>query len=444
MHRPSLEDESTVDDIGRWIKHRLAFRDETLPPRRLAPPLPVIGPVGVGTRTAWAILRDEVLPTAVPSDHPRYLAFVAQAPSVAAVLADLAVSASGVYAGGTLDGGSVIAAERAALRWLADLAGLPATAHGAFVSGGSIANLSALVAARQRADDLRAAVEPNRGAEVILTGTGAHSSVWSAAKVMGCSVRAAGDLNGRLDQKALRLLLDEVDVSHIIAVVATAGATNTGAIDDLKAVAEVCAQSGLWLHIDAAYGAGALLAPGLRSRFDGIELCDSITMDPHKWLFTPYDCGAVIYRDPELARRAHAQSASYLDVYDNGDNPADYAIHLSRRARGIPLWASLVANGVQTYQAAVERCLELANYAADRVRRSDYLDLIGDPSLSVVLLQRTGWKSDDYERWSQQSLASGLAMVTSTRHDGRPVLRLCFVNPITTEGDVDLIFEALK
>jgi L-2,4-diaminobutyrate decarboxylase len=435
MHKPSFEDEKSIDDISGWIKDRLAFRDETLPARPITE-LPQLVETGVGMAAAWEVLRDQVLPTGVPSDHPRYLAFVPGSPTVAAVLADMAISASGIYGGSTLDAGALITAERAALRWLADLVGMPAAAHGAFVSGGSIANLSALVAARRHV--LERDGHTGR-AGLILTGTGAHSSVDSAAAIMGCELRSAGDPKGRLDRESLARLLSEVDVADVIAVVATAGATNNGAIDDLTGIGELCRRHGLWLHVDAAYGGAALMSPRVRERFAGIEACDSITIDPHKWLFTPYDCGAVIYRDPELARRAHTQTASYLTVTEGGDNPADYAIHLSRRARGVSLWTSLLANGVAAYRDAVERCLELADYAAARIRDSEHLELVVEHSLSVVLLRRNGWQSQDYDAWSERALASGLGLITPTEYDGEPTLRLCFVNPQTTENDIDRI-----
>jgi glutamate/tyrosine decarboxylase-like PLP-dependent enzyme len=363
---------------------------------------------------------------------------------VAAVLADLVVSASGVYAGSALDAGALVTAERATLRWLADLAGMPSTAHGAFVSGGSTANLSALVAARHGAA-ARAArpLGAPRAPGLILTGTGAHSSVQSAADIMGCRLRSAGDVDGRLDRTSLGRMLDESDPADLVAVVATAGATNNGFVDDLEGVAELCRRHEVWLHVDAAYGGAALLAPAVRGLFAGIESCDSITIDPHKWLFTPYDCAAVIYRDPEIARAAHTQKAGYLTVTVGDDNPADYAIHLSRRGRGVPLWASLLANGAGAYRRAVEHCLDLARYAGDRIAANDQLELIGAPGLSTVLLRRSGWEHADYASWSRRSLAGGLGLVTPTTYHDLAALRMCFVNPLTTQADVDRILAAL-
>jgi glutamate/tyrosine decarboxylase-like PLP-dependent enzyme len=262
---------------------------------------------------------------------------------------------------------------------------------------------------------------------------------------MGCRVVVAGCADAPLSATDLEPVLGALDPADVVAVVASAGATNTGAVDRLDEIAAVCRRRGTWLHVDAAYGGAALLAPGRRDLFRGIELADSVTIDPHKWLFTPFDCAAVIYRNPAVARAAHRQSAHYLDATttDEADNPADYAVHLSRRARGIPLWASLVANGTDAYVDAVERCLETATYAAKCIDASDELELVTEPQLSVVLFRRRGWHVEDYDRWSRRAWSSGMALVTPTTFAGETVLRLCFVNPVTSAEDVDLVLASL-
>jgi glutamate/tyrosine decarboxylase-like PLP-dependent enzyme len=158
------------------------------------------------------------------------------------------------------------------------------------------------------------------------------------------------------------------------------------------------------------------------------------------------DCAAVLYRDPERARRAHTQVASYLEPVsrDGLDNPADYAIHLTRRARGVPLWLSLLANGTAAYSSAVEDCLALAAYAAGRIRESDRFEIGGTPALSVVLFRRVGWSQAQYYAWSARALSSGLALVTPTELDDETVFRLCFVNPLTSTGDIDDILAHIE
>ena len=436
LHHPHADQQDTAFQVAEWAMFRLADRTGT--PAEPAGPLPDISATGIGTARAWEILRDDVLATARPTDHPRYLAFVPGAASVAAVLADMAVSGAGVYGGSELEGGAVVTAERAALRWLADLVGLPDGAHGAFVSGGSMANLSALVVARH-ATQRRRGWQPS----VIIAGANAHSSIAAAAGVMGCRFLAVGKPDNRLTAKPILEALRNTDPMDVAAVVATAGATNTGAVDDLAEIARVCHEHGIWLHVDAAYGGAALLSNRSRPTFAGIELADSVTIDPHKWLFTPFDCGAVIYREPSLARASHTQTAPYLDAVQGTDydNPADYALHLSRRPRGLPLWMSLLAHGTDAYVRSVEICLDLAEYAAARVRRSDALTLAAEPSLSVVTFERVGWSRADYERWSLSARRRGLGLITPTAVAGRTALRFCFVNPQTTPADIDLLLD---
>ena len=443
MHAPDGEQRVAAVDIANWAMDRLAdrsttFRSETYPWPEVG--LPRLGREGVGTGRAWSALRDLVLPGAIPTDHPRYLAFVAGAASVSAVLADMAVSAAGIYAGSELEGGSVVVAERAALRWLSDVLGLPPEAHGAFVSGGSMANLSALVVARNAGD--RRVGRPTR----IVAGANAHASIDAAAEVMGCEVTRVGEFDEPMDAGQLDKVLNKLELTDVVGVVATAGATNTGAVDDLAGAAEVCAEHGVWLHVDAAYGGAAMLSDRCRSRFDGIQNADSVTIDPHKWLFTPFDCAAVVYRNPELARRTHAQTAPYLEAVNasHHDNPADYALHLSRRARGLPLWMSLLAHGTDAYRDAVDSCLDLAEYAVQRIRRSSRLSVVGDPTLSVVLFRREAWTRQDYVRWSQRARRERLALITPTTAFGDAALRLCFVNPQTTQADVDRILDDVE
>jgi L-2,4-diaminobutyrate decarboxylase len=440
MHLPSSDEEKVAAEVSAWAIERLTFREDTLPARGLSP-LPPIGELGIGAAEAWRVLHDQVIVTAVPTDHPRYLAFVGGSPTVMSVIADMAVSAAGVYAGSSLEGGAVVEAEGAALRWLARVAGLPDLSFGTFVSGGSIANLSALVAARYDRRRLT-----SRQPTVIVAGNSAHASIASAAEIMGCELVLDGDRAGRLDRAALNRILRDTDIDDIAAVVATAGATNTGAVDDLAGVAELCREHGLWLHVDAAYGGAALLSEQTRGLFRGIEDADSITIDPHKWLFTPLDCAAVLYRDPERARRVHTQVASYLEPVsrDGHDNPSDYAIHLTRRARGVPLWLSLLANGTAAYRSAVEDCLTLAAYAVRRIRESDRFEIGGTPALSVVLFRRVGWSQAQYYAWSARALSAGLALVTPTELDDETAFRLCFVNPLTTTGDIDDILAHIE
>jgi glutamate/tyrosine decarboxylase-like PLP-dependent enzyme len=219
--------------------------------------------------------------------------------------------------------------------------------------------------------------------------------------------------------------------------VASAGTTNAGVVDDLAGVADAAAQAGVWLHIDGAYGGAALAAPSVRHLFAGIERADSFIVDPHKWLSAPYDCCALVYRDPALARAAHAQDASYLDAVDRRQfNPADLAVHLTRRARGLPFWFSLATHGTDRYTEAIEISLTNARRVAAAIDADPQLRLVFPPELSVVLSEHIGWDAEDYAAWSQQLSREGLMLCLPTRWQGRTVLRLAFINPRTNPDRV--------
>ena len=277
-------------------------------------------------------------------------------------------------------------AENEALRWLADLAGFPEGAGGTFVQGGTNGNLSALHAARERARHGGATATRVAVSEEV------HSSVRSMLRIMDAgTLEVPGE---RLTGAGLRAALD-ADGDGVFAVVATAGTTNLGTIDDLAGVAEVCGERGLWLHIDGAYGLGALCAPSVRERFAGIERVDSFIVDPHKWLFAPFDSCALIYREPAFGRAAHRQHAGYLEsLYaDDSFNPSDYGVHLTRRPRGLPFWFSLAVHGTDAYVEAVERTLAVTREAAEEIRAREELELVAEPELSVIVFRRRGWSA---------------------------------------------------
>jgi aromatic-L-amino-acid/L-tryptophan decarboxylase len=209
---------------------------------------------------------------------------------------------------------------------------------------------------------------------------------------------------------------------------------------------DVCEEHDLWMHVEGADGGAAVAAPSARARFAGIERADSLVVDPHKWLFAPLDCAALLYRDPSQARAAFAQQAEYIDAVQSRAewNPSDYAVHLSRRARGLPFWFSLAAHGGRAYGEAIEHGLALARDAAELIRSAPHLELIFDPELSVVVFRRNGWQPRDYQEWSDLMLARGLTLTIPTSWRGETLLRLCFVNPLTTVEDVEDVLDSLR
>jgi glutamate/tyrosine decarboxylase-like PLP-dependent enzyme len=398
---------------------------------------------GLGAERAFDLFRDVLAPSTISIDHPRFLAFIPGAPTELATLFDLVVSASSIYGGSWLEASGAVYAENQALRWIADLAGLPDGAGGCFVPGGTIGNLSALAAAREAARAGRSRSAPWR----IAASVEAHSSVAAAARVLDAEVVPVDvDARFRMTGERLRAVLSGRRAGGFFAVVATAGTTNLGVIDDLEGVAEVCRELELWLHVDGAYGGAALAAPSVRDVFRGIERADSLVVDPHKWLFAPFDCCALLYREPELARRAHAQQAGYLEAITTRDewNPSDYAIHLSRRARGLPFWFSLAAHGTAAYTEAIESVLAVTRRAVLEIDGRETLERIHDPMLSVVAFRRIGWQPADYEAWSQRLLAEGYAFVMPTRHRGETVTRFAIVNPRTTIEDISGILDTME
>jgi glutamate/tyrosine decarboxylase-like PLP-dependent enzyme len=273
----------------------------------------------------------------------------------------------------------------------------------------------------------------------------AHSSISRALHIIGVDALVVPTADHRLTGRALAAALaGDPDADDVIGVVATAGTTNAGIIDDLAGVAEVAEARSLWFHVDGAYGLAGLFAPSVRSRFDGIERADSCIVDPHKWLFAPFDCAALLYRDPALAKAVHTQEASYLDVIHppvmDGTNPSDYAIGLTRRARGLPLWFSMAVNGTDAYRDAVETVLATTQACADMIERAPHVELIRRPELSVILLRRPGWDRVDYDRWSAELLATQTAFVTPTTWEGQPVGRLALLHPDTS---VDMLAEII-
>lgn len=398
---------------------------------------------GRGGLEALDLFADELAPACLSIDHPRYLSFIPCAPTREAAMFDLVVGASSIYAGSWLEGSGAVYAENQALRWIADLAGLPDSAGGSFVQGGTIGNLSALVTARATArEEAPQGVRPWR----IAATEGSHSSIATACRVMDAEqVGVPMDEHLRMTGAALRETLLREGPETFFAVVATAGSTNFGVIDDLESVAEVCAEFGIWFHVDGAYGGAGLAAPSVRAKYRGVERANSFIVDPHKWLFSPFDCCALLYRDPALARVAHTQHATYLDVLtDTAEwNPTDYSVGLTRRARGLPFWFSLVSNGTDAYTAAIERTLEVARFAQAEVERRPELEVVRSADLSVLVFRRLGWEAKDYHAWSDRLVEEQIGFAVPTSHAGETLARFAIVNPRTTEDDIRVMLDTM-
>lgn len=411
-----------------------------------------ISPKGIGGEKAFQLFKDVLVKATVPIDHPRHLAFVPASPTKASIMFDLVTSASSIHGAYWMEGAGGIFCENEAMKWLVSLTGLPTGAFGVFTSGGTAANLSAIVTARETWRAKNVKNKEIRG--LIITSEGAHSSVKAMAKVIDSKIlliETEDQLTGKQLAETIKCLSTE-DRERLFAVVATGGTTNAGIIDDLSGIASICEKENLWFHVDAAYGGGALAVDSVRHLFNGIEKADSITIDPHKWLFSPYDCGAIIYKNPELAKKAHAQEGSYLDIFNDeeakGFNPSDYQIQLTRRVRGLPLWFSLAMHGTDKYKWAIERGIELAKIAGKMIEKYPFLELVRKPSLSCVLFRRKSWEPKDYNKWTYKNHQKGFALVTPTKwkvkNEYETIARFCFINPDTTEKDITAILATMK
>ena len=404
-------------------------------------------PEGNDAGDVLKVFVDKLATAVVSVDSPRFLSFIPAAPTKASLLFDMFVSCSSLHGTSWLEAAGVVVAENQALGVLAQRAGFPEGAGGCFVAGGSAGNLSALMVARDTAAYRRDESAPDH--PLVALSEDAHSSVGKALNVLGVGALTVRVRDHRLTGDALATALrDDPRGSDVIGVVATAGTTNAGIVDDLDGIARVAAERSLWFHIDGAYGgAAALFAPSTREQFTGFDRADSFIVDPHKWLFAPFDCAALVYRQPNLAKAVHTQDAQYLEVLHSEDpevwNPSDYAFHLTRRARGLPLWFSMAVNGLDAYRDAVEAGLAIAQRAAERVSEAAHVELVRPPGLSIVLFRRLGWAKLDYDAWSARLLHDQIGFVTPTSWEGETVARFAFLHPNTTVEMIDEILSSM-
>lgn len=434
--------------VFEYVRTRLTFTDTPLDHPK--PPEPIMAALadfideyGRDPREVLDAYVDHIASNVLSTDSPRFFGFIPAAPTKAALLFDTVVSIASLQGCSWLEASGAIVAENQVLRWIADLAGMPDEAGGTFVSGGSAANLSALAVAREIGRQ-RFGVREVR----IACSDEAHSSVANACRILDVEPFVVATEDHRFTGSALSAALDSHDGPPVVAVVATAGTTNAGIVDDLEGISAVCRERNLWLHVDGAYGGAALLSDQ-KWRFAGLEHADSFITDPHKWWFAPFDCAALLYRDPDQAASVHTQHASYLDPLHQSEhpefwNPTDLAHHLSRRARGLPLWFSLAVYGTNAYRIAVQHVLDLTAQVAEMVDAAPHLELVRKPGLSIVLWRRPGWTKDDYLRLQDRLLADQVAFATPTVWEGEVIGRFALLHPSTTLDMVRVVLDAAR
>ena len=399
---------------------------------------------GLGGKETLKVFTETLALACISTDHPRNLAFIPSAPSEYSNLFDLVVGASSLYGGSWQEGAGAVFAENQAIKWLIDIAGLPSSAGGVFVQGGTMGNLSALVVARDQARK----THPDTQRWVIACSAESHSSITSAAHVMDVDLLKI-DTNEelRLDGAHVATAIDELHATtnkRVFAIVGTAGSTNLGIVDDLASLAITAKERNIWFHVDGAYGLAGLCAPSVRHLYRGVEDADSFIVDPHKWLFAPFDACALVYRNPHVAKETHTQHASYLEtLHDDSWSPSDYAIHLTRRVRGLPFWFSLAAHGTDAYSKAVEEGIRLAKDSAKLIAAHPNLELVREPELSIVAFTRKGWSPAQYQEWSDALLEKQIGFIPPSKHAGESILRFAFVNPWTSMDDVQMILDTL-
>ena len=399
---------------------------------------------GLGGKETLKVFTETLALACISTDHPRNLAFIPSAPSEYSNLFDLVVGASSLYGGSWQEGAGAVFAENQAIKWLIDIAGLPSSAGGVFVQGGTMGNLSALVVARDQARK----THPDTERWVIACSAESHSSITSAAHVMDVDLlKIETNEELRLDGARVATAIDELHATtnkRVFAIVGTAGSTNLGIVDDLASLAKTAKERNIWFHVDGAYGLAGLCAPSVRHLYKGVEDADSFIVDPHKWLFAPFDACALVYRNPHVAKETHTQHASYLEtLHDDSWSPSDYAIHLTRRVRGLPFWFSLAAHGTDAYSKAVEEGIRLAKDSAKLIAAHPNLELVCEPELSIVAFTRKGWSPAQYQEWSDALLEKQIGFIPPSKHAGESILRFAFVNPWTSMDDVQMILDTL-
>ena len=435
----------TVDLLVEWLER------ESPPVRRAAPGEMrerLHGPPPEEPEPFEQILEGlwrDVLPFSSRDGHPRFFGFVPFDATWPGALGDLIASACNLYVGSWMESAGPSQVELEILGWFKEWIGYPERAAGALVSGGSAGNLTALACARET----RAG--PMREDLVLYVSDQAHSSVARAARILGFrpgQVRVLpADSAFRLDPETLRAAM-EADAAAgrtPFLVAANAGTTNSGAVDPLPGLAEVCREHDVWLHVDGAYGGFAVLAdPEL---LPGLELADSITLDPHKWLYQPFECGCVLVREGPALRAAFEILPDYLrdaEAAEEEVNFCDLGLQLTRSARALKLWVSLRFFGLEAFRTTIRRSLELAAAAARRVEASDSLELMAPPSLGIVCFRRRYLDDRENAGLAAALEASGIGLVSSTRLQGRLALRLCVLNHSSTPEDVEKVLGFLE
>jgi aromatic-L-amino-acid decarboxylase len=415
----------------------------------LSEPLPQLPGEGIAALDAAA----DVLDVSLTQARPRFFGWIGGSGLEIGVLGDALMASHDVNV--ALSAGAATLLERQTLRWTGEFVGFGAGADGLLAAGGTLSNLTALTAARERALPGARHVGLSGQPLALYCSAEAHYSVRRAAEVLGIggrSVRAiAIDRNRRMDPDACAAAIDTDRRAGIVpvAVVATAGTTLTGAVDDLNALADVCTPRGVWLHVDGAYGLPAAATTLAGALFAGLPRADSATVDAHKWLYVPKACSVLLVRDGGALEAAFTHDESYVPHTDReAVHPVDRTLEYSRPLSALKLWLAFRVHGAQAIAAAIERNLLQARLLADLVREDPRLELLVEPQLSAVCFRLTPpdhTPADAHNAALAAAIAAdGRIVLAAATVDGVPCLRACIVNHRTTEDDVRMIVEVVR
>jgi glutamate/tyrosine decarboxylase-like PLP-dependent enzyme len=389
----------------------------------------------------------DVLVNTMHVNHPRCFAYVPSPGNFVGAMADALIAGYNVFAGTWISGSGPAAIELTVLEWLREMCGLPASAGGVLVSGGTMANLTALAVARHV--NVRGRLED----ATVYFSDQAHSSLEKALRVIGLTAgnqrKLPSDSAYRLPigEMARRIEQDRRAGKHPFCVIASAGTTNTGAIDPLTELAALCREQNLWLHVDGAYGAAAVICERGRELLAGLDLADSLSLDPHKWLFQPFEIGCVLVRDRNHLRDTFRILPEYLkdtQLHSDEFNFTDYGIQLSRNFRALKLWMSIKVFGLAAFRAAIERGFVLGEFTEACLRGMPGWEIVTPAQLGIVCFRYTALDDAAHLKLVQILLDDGFALITSTILGGRTVLRTCTINPRTTEADIQAALERLE
>ena len=391
---------------------------------------------------ALSALFEQVLPFVQLPDHPRFFARIGSPSNYVSVLADLAAAGYNVFTGSWTGGSGPSTVELVVLDWLRGICGMPDGTEGVLTTGGSVATLVALGAARTARFGERAPQEA-----VAYVSSEGHAAGPRALRVLGVPYRtltAGADCRLRPDDVRAAVQADRAAGREPFCLVATAGTTSTGAVDPLPELADLCEELGLWLHVDGAYGAPAVLCEPGRQALAGLERADSLVLDPHKWLFQPYEIGCVLVRDGTLLERTFTLSGVYLRDTTGGEvNFRDRSVQLTRGGRALKLWLSIRTFGLAAFRDAIDHGIGLAEHAEALLRERPGWEVVSPAQLAIVCFRRDG-DDDEQTRISEAMVAGGYAAPSTTEVDGRVALRMCTINPRTTHADVETTIERME